>query len=144
MAGFYLKPAIVLAENHDAFAAGVLVVCAIDALALLSTGASACRITAFCKKIPDLAADDNARIFCESFRNGLVHQARVKNGSEFSTDNKRIAIRNDDRLIVNPKLLAQAVLKLLDEYVATLHCNLADKTAFCKWVKRKFRYELKH
>src|SRR6266481_5371770 len=43
MSGFYLKPAIVLAEAEHAFASGVLVVCAIDALALFTTGSSAVR-----------------------------------------------------------------------------------------------------
>jgi hypothetical protein len=38
MAGFYLNPAIDLAVDDHAFAAGVLVVCAIDALALLNAG----------------------------------------------------------------------------------------------------------
>src|ERR1700680_4367112 len=69
MAGFYLNPAIDLAEDRHAFAAGVLVVCAIDALALLIYGSASVtgRITAYCRNIPELAEEENARIFCQSF-----------------------------------------------------------------------------
>src|SRR5262245_34518473 len=86
IAGFYLKPAIDLARSKHAFAAGVLVVCAMDALALLATGSSSVtgRIKSLCQRIPGLDSPEMADIFCESFRNGLVHQARIKNGSEFS------------------------------------------------------------
>src|SRR4051812_14418214 len=70
IAGFYLGPALNLARANHAFAAGVLVVCAIDALALVMTGSTAvtARITAFCSKIPDLAIGQNAAMFCEHFR----------------------------------------------------------------------------
>lgn len=146
ISGFYLKPAIALAQAKHAFASGVLVVCAIDALALLITGSSAVRsrITAFCMKIPDLATKRNADMFCEHFRNGLVHQARVKKGSEFDVDLRRVAISDRERLIVNPLFLAQSVTSLLDAYVDTLHRDPAMKRAFCKKLKRKFRYELQH
>jgi len=146
IAGFYLKPAIALARANHAFAAGVLVVCAIDALALLMTGSNAvtARISAFCTKIPDLAVGQNAAVFCEDFRNGLVHEARVKNGSEFSVDIKSVAVSSHKRLIVNPLLLGETVARLLKDYVAMLQQNPAEKLAFRNKLKRKFQYELQH
>lgn len=118
--------------------------CAIDALALLIWGSNSVsgRIEAFCKRIPDLADDGNAEIFCKSFRHGLVHEARVKDGSEFSADINRIAIRHYDRLIVNPKLLAREVNTLLGDFVTELYQDPVAKISFVKKIKRKFRFEL--
>jgi hypothetical protein len=144
IAGFYLKPAVDLAVEQHAFAAGVLVVCAIDALALFTTGSQSVtgRIIAFCRNIPELAEEENARIFCESFRHGLVHHARVMNGNEFSDGIKKIAVRNGQHLAVNPMLLAKKVIEMLDEYVEDLARNPAAKAAFLKKIKRTFKYEL--
>jgi hypothetical protein len=146
ISGFYLEPAVALARANHAFAAGVLVVCAIDALALLITGSSSVRgrIIAFCRTIPDLASDQNANMFCEHFRNGLVHESRVKKGSEFSVDIRRVAVSDHARLVVNPLFLAQSVSGRLKEYVEALHRDPAAKNAFRKKLKRKFRYELQH
>jgi hypothetical protein len=145
MAGFYLNPAIDLAEDNHAFAAGVLVVCAIDALALLTAGSQSTvteRITAYCRNIPELTGKENARIFCESFRHGLVHHARVKDGNEFSNGISKIAVRHGQHLAVNPLLLAKKVLEMLDAYVEDLNRNPASKAAFLKKIKRTFKYEL--
>jgi hypothetical protein len=144
IAGFYLNPAVDLAAERHAFAAGVLVVCAIDALALFTTGSQTVtgRIIAFCRNIPELADEENARIFCQSFRHGLVHHARVMDGNEFSDRIKQIAVRNGEHLAVNPLLLAKKVLEMLDEYVDGLNRDPEAKAALLKKIKRTFRYEL--
>jgi hypothetical protein len=145
--GFYLKPAISLAEAGHAFGAGVLVVCALDALAPLITGTTGvrARITGLCRSIPGLDENDNAFIFFEHFRNGLVHEARVKNGSEFSLEITCIAQRRHDRLIVNPRLLSlHASRQILDGFVRSLNRDPDKKKAFCKKLKKTFRYEIQN
>lgn len=144
IAGYYLNPAKGLAKKYDAFAAGVLVVCAIDALALIMTSSTTVigRITAFCRNIPELAAGDNAERFCQNFRNGLVHSARVKDGDEFSYNIERIAIRHRDHLAVHPGLLTDEVLKMLDLFVADLNHDPVKKKAFTKKIRSKFHFEL--
>src|SRR5262245_48348878 len=109
ISGFYLEPSIALARARKDFASGVLAVCAIDALALVMTGTSSvsARIVGFCRRIPALASDRCATTFCEHFRNGLVHEARVKKGSEFSTDIEQVAALYGGRLVINPLLLSQ-------------------------------------
>ena len=146
IAGYYLNPAVDLAVEGHAFAAGVLVVCAIDALALFTTGSQSVtgRITAFCRNIPELTEEENARIFCESFRHGLVHHARVMDGNEFDDSINKIAVRNGKHLAVHPLLLAKKVIEMLDEYVDGLNRNPEAKAAFLKKLKRTFRYELIH
>jgi hypothetical protein len=142
--GFYLKPAMVLGRAKQHFPSGLLVVCAIDAVALIMTGSTAvsARIRAFCAKIPELSGDQTATMFCEHFRNGLVHEARVKRGSEFSGDIRGVAIADRGRLIVNPLLLAEAVSVLLRDYVVMLNRSPAEKNTFRNKLKRKFRDEI--
>ena len=142
--GYYLEPALRLADEGYAFPAGLLVVCAMDALAKFMTGASSDCIRSLCRNIPDLATDERAHIFIESFRNGLVHQALVKDGCEFSYDINCVAVLNHGRLSVNPKFLARSVQVLLDDYVQQLNRTPADKAALARKIKSKFRYELTH
>jgi hypothetical protein len=144
IAGFYLNPATALAKNKHAFPAGLLIVCAIDALAQFTTGSTGVtkRIEAFCMQIPDLAVGNNAEIFCRDFRHGLVHEARVKNGSEFNCDTTKLAHFDHDRLIVNPAMLAKDVLDLLKAYTAALNRDPAAKKILIKKIERKFKFEL--
>ena len=73
-----------------------------------------------------------------------MHESRVKKGSEFSVDIRRVAVSHHDRLIVNPLFLAQSVADELKDYIETLHRDPVAKKAFRKKLKRKFRYELQH
>jgi hypothetical protein len=100
------------------------------------------RIEAFCTKIPCLDVGKNVEIFCRDFRHGLVHEARVKSGSEFDENIKVVAIRYDDRLVVNPRLLAAEVLKLLKSYTDELHRDPAAKAILLRKIRRKFDFEL--
>jgi len=146
IAGFYLNPAIKLAKTRHVFASGILAVCAMDALALFMTGSTSnARITAFCRKyIPELAAGHGVEMFCDHFRNGLVHEARVKDGSEFSLDINHIAEVRHNYLVVNPLLLSMRVGDVLKDYVVALYHDPAAKIALAKKLKRTFRYELEH
>jgi hypothetical protein len=141
--GFYLKPAKHLAYKHS-FAAGVLVICAMDALGGLLTGSKSTesKIKSLCRKIPGLSTEEAAEIFHESFRNGLVHNARIKNGSEFSADIGKVAVLDHGRLVVNPGLLADAVERELDEYVRDLYQNPAARKTLASRIRKKFKYEL--
>lgn len=144
--GWYLNPAIELAEKHHAFASGILAVCAIDALALFQTGSNGnARITAFCRKyISDLAEAKDAEMFCDHFRNGLLHEARVKAGSEFSLEIGRTVEIHHKYLAVNPLRLAIRVDEVLKEYVDYLYHNPPAKLSLAKKLKRIFRHELAH
>jgi hypothetical protein len=142
--GFYLKPALELASVKHSFAAGVLVVCAMDALGSLVTGSAStsAKIKSLCRRIPDLSDDEAADIFYESFRNGLVHNARIKRGSEFSVEISTVALLHHGRLIVNPGLLAKEVARLLDDYIASLYKSVSAQRGFRNKIKRKFKFEL--
>jgi hypothetical protein len=142
--GFYLQPAIELAHRRHDFAAGLMAVCAADALAGFITGASGTteRMIAFFRRVPGLDDQDTAALFCDHFRNGLVHDARVKYGSEFSVDLRGVAQRNGDRLVVNPLLLAKSVRRVLQDYRDRLNRDTAELKSLRARIRRRFKVEL--
>jgi len=68
-----------------------------------------------------------ANKFYKDFRNGLVHECRIKNGGEFSLDidNLFVLKRVDNRkyLIVNPEVLLEEIRKGFDKYLKDLRKN---------------------
>src|SRR5574341_1198917 len=108
MAGFYLEPAQACAQRGFAFAAGVLLVSCIDALARLrfddKVGKRFKEFTT--KALPSFSEGDLAERFYDEFRNGLVHEARLKKGAQFSLETEATVQQLDGLLLVNPKYLA--------------------------------------
>jgi hypothetical protein len=125
--GFYIKPAEECTQcvNH-AFAAGVLLVTCIDALARLrfptiSDRQSGKRFKEFVRKeLPSFSDDKLADRFYRELRNGLVHQGTLNEGAQFSLDFDETVRQCDGILIVNPKCLAKEVSSALDSYVRLL------------------------
>jgi len=68
-----------------------------------------------------------ANKFYKDFRNGLVHECRIKNGGEFSLsiDNLFVLKRVDNReyLVVNPEVLLEEIRKGFDKYLKDLRKN---------------------
>ena len=90
MRAYYLEPAKALAQNGHAFASGLLLVSCIDALSCLQSKPKASVRRRFCSWIktglPSFGSAAIAeRFYCE-FRNGLVHEARIKKGGQFSLE----------------------------------------------------------
>jgi hypothetical protein len=143
--GFYLSPAVELANRRHDFAAGLLAVCAADALAGFITGASGTteRMVGFFRQIDGLGDEEVARLFVDHFRNGLVHEARVKSGGEFSLTAERVAQRRGASLAVNPALLANAVHARLEVFRQQLEKTPADLNALKKKIRSRFSAELK-
>ena len=120
MAGFYVEPAEQCAQHGYAFAAGVLLVSCIDALARLRFGDGVGkRFRKFaCEELQSFSNDDLAERFYEEFRNGLVHEGRLKKGSQFSLDTRATVEQLNGILVVNPTHLGAEVQSALDAYVA--------------------------
>jgi hypothetical protein len=58
--------------------------------------------------------------FYEDFRNGLVHEARIKNGGQFSLDIGSTVERPGGMLLINPTRLGAEVRSAIDGYAALL------------------------
>lgn len=120
--GFYLEPVEQCIQTGYAFAAGVLLVSCIDALARVRFGAGVIRrFGRFVdEQLRSFSGDDLAERFFDEFRNGLVHEARLKNGAQFSLQTGATLEQRDGILLVNPKFLAEEVRWALDAYVALI------------------------
>jgi hypothetical protein len=129
IAGFYIAPAEQCAKRNHAIAAGLLLVCCIDALARLRFGDGVGqRFIKFAREqLQSFQNDPLARSFYDEFRNGLVHEGRPKNGAQFSLARELTGEEVDGILLVNPKLLAAEVRRALDAYVNMLTRDHAER-----------------
>ncbi len=123
--GFYLEPAAICAQNGHAFAAGLLLVSCIDALARLKYRSNDVgqRFKRFLKELESFKDSNLAQRFYDEIRNGLVHESRLKNGAQFTLDpivDEAVTTRIGDILLINPKLLLAEVRDALDSYIELL------------------------
>jgi hypothetical protein len=130
VAGFYLKPANDCIKRGQAFAAGVLLVTAIDALARIRYGAKvrvANRFKRFAgEELQSFADGELAKKFYDQFRNGLVHEARLLNGAQFSLETQSAVEQHSGLVLVNPLLLLKEVSEALDAYIALLNNDATE------------------
>ncbi len=144
MKGFYLEPAAAMIRNGHAFACGLLLVSCIDALARLhlSTGVGD-RFRSWVKaQLQSFASNDIAHRFYDEFRNGLVHEGRIKNGGQFALDQPETVVIVSRCLSINPKYLADEVNDALHRYVAELKGNTNTRNELLDRIKTDFRHEL--
>lgn len=138
ISGFYLEPAQECTQRGFAFAAGVLLVSCVDALARLRFGDRGGRgfkkFTA--KELQSFSEGDLAERFYDEFRNGLVHEARLKRGAQFSLDTGATVQQLDAILLVNPKYLADEVRSALEAYAAMLATNDRERQELAKALMR--------
>ena len=126
--GFYLDPAEACANLGHVFAAGVLLVSSIDALARIRFGDGVgARFKRFAREELQSFQDDGlSERFYDEFRNGLVHEARLKNGAQFSLETGATVAQLDGLLLINPTYLAREVRTALDSYVALLEQDAGE------------------
>ena len=137
--GFYLDPASRLIAAGDAFAAGLLCCTAIDFLALCSGS-----------KRPEEWLQKNIPVFSENgatavhfwnwFRNGLVHEARVKSFGQFSLDSPKLMAAIGPALVVNPKLLLEAIRTAMAAFFDRL--DEGQTVQLVKLLERYFEAEI--
>jgi len=137
--GFYLGPAHACAQDGHAFAAGALVLLCVDALARLQTGDPVVgrRFKNFVRDhLPSFASEARAACLYEDFRNGLIHEGRIKSGAQFSLDAPETLTSINGIVLVNPVVLANEVGGALDRYVDVLHADADTRRGFSDAVSR--------
>lgn len=134
LTGFYLEPASRLLKTGDAFAAGLLCCIAVDFVALCSGDKDPAAW--LYKHIPDFGDDRNlAEKFWIWFRHGLVHEGRIKAFGQFSLDFAKLVNIVGPAMVVNPRLLLDAIYKSFERYFAQL-----DQAQSARLVERLLRY----
>jgi len=124
---FYLKPARVLNKHKYPFGSGVLCVTTIDFLAKIETDLDdvgkrfenwlRSNIKEFDSSDPDNSSRTLACRFYKEFRNGLVHEGRIKNCGQFSYDFDELVHQGNGIIIVNPNLLLNAIISSFRKYI---------------------------
>jgi hypothetical protein len=143
--GFYLTPARELGESGYAFASGLLVVSCVDALSRLiynRSGVGKRFQKWLVKELQSFSDEQVARRFYLDFRNGLVHEGRVKNGGEFSLQQETTVLFEYSIMRVNPLCLLEEVDKSLSRFVKLLVENDSERNSFIGVLKHEFEYEL--
>ena len=115
---FYIKPAIQLVDNYF-FAAGLLSVCTIDLLARyeFTTGRVGERFINWINThIKEFNIEDNnnpgkklSNRFYLDFRNGLVHEGRIKGGSQFSNFFPDLITLEGKIMVINVRVLITSI-----------------------------------
>lgn len=147
--GFYLDPVGLLNEYEKAFAAGVLLFTAIDAIAYYSIGGRD-RIKDLVYQIEEVKTYDQyiqngiAQKVHEDFRNGLIHNGMIKNRGQFSYKISQIFYEKNGVLIINPDLLLREIRHYFVNYI---FCLINYKDAYHKFrdkIKTQFKAETEH
>ncbi len=150
--GLYLNPALELADKGHAFAAGLLLVCCIDALAKLQVINIAEntklkvgeRFKLWCQsELASFKENDLAKAFYENFRNGLVHEARIKNGGFFSFETDSTVKSGEISIIINPKLLIPEIDEAIITFTGLLKSGEKSLLSFSNTLKDEFKDEFR-
>lgn len=140
--GFYLKPAKFLNDYNHWFGAGLLCVSTIDFLAKIVIGGGvgsrietwlSVNIPVFASVDPNNKSQTLAARFCDEFRNGLVHEGRIKNCGQFSNKVNKIFEIKNNVIFVHPQHLINAIDSAFQKYIRDLKSN---EVIFSKFKKR--------
>lgn len=155
MYGFYLSPAKRLLDSNDAFASGLICTSVIDILARYMIGIDEVgkRITKWIIENVDgfdhegAFNDDNykntiAYKFYSRFRNGLVHEGRIKELGQFSFEYQHILKVYDEAIIVNPKILLDQLMEIFNNFCDELLANEDKYNRFQSMLEEDFTQEL--
>jgi len=119
--GFYLGPADLLNRKSHSFAAGVLCFVAIDAIARyeVAGGYSSDRFKKWIVKLPDFRqlADGELDLVYEEFRNGLLHEGRIKRAGQFTYKIPKTVLIENGVVLINPRVLVDQIRAALELYV---------------------------
>ena len=146
--GFYLKPAEELGKNNYAFATGVICVTVIDFIARITLGRDHFKqwlmlnIQQFKDSDPDNSTRKLAdRFYCE-FRNGLVHEGRIKNCGQFSYKIEELVSVVDGVMIVNPALLLSNIEQAFKKYIQKIQEDQTTFQSFKTALERDFQKDV--
>ncbi len=94
--------------------------------------------------IKEFDTQDFAHRFYDEFRNGLVHEGRIKNGGQFSYELKELVRVIDSIMIVNPEKLLEKIEKSFEKYIGTVEKEeWAFQALKCALI-RDFQRDIEH
>ena len=148
--GFYIQPTCQLNKDEKGFAAGILCITTIDFLAKIDYKVRnqikkwlKDNIDDFKKSDPDFRGNRSlADRFYDEFRDGLIHEGRIKNGGQFSYDFQLLIKLQDGAMIINPDIFLKEIINYVDKFIIKI---TQDDTTFYKfrdYLKQDFQKEI--
>ena len=148
--GYYLEPARLLTKEEHAFAATVLLVSCLDALARYdsinpkNSGGNRKRYIDWLNaNMPKVFSENFATIFYDDIRCGAVHEARIKNGCVFTFYTGSAIFCENNIMAVNPERLADHVTDALNQFCEARTADPSKLKKFQDDLKDDFNIELK-
>jgi len=149
MEGYYLGPAERCIKVRDAFAAGVLLVTCIDAISRFDFGPNRAErkvgkdFSTFVRiRLPSFRDQNMATLLYKKYRNGLVHEARLKEGCQFSFGLKSTLDISRKFPVVDPSGLLRELRSAVSALVQEMRDSKAFQKELLKYVRREFAYEI--
>ena len=146
---FYLKPAEELDDEWHAFAKGVLVLTAIDFIGkYFIGGANSYRIKEFCRGLQSFEGLDSKTVeiaistINDSYRNGLIHEGRIKNLGQFSYDFSELIERSDSYSMINPRIFLEEVRYRFHLLAKSIEASTHDLERFRQRIFSDFKPEI--
>ena len=147
--GYYLTPAQRAVEASDAFAAGLLAFAAIDAISRIYYGPNRSKrmggsdFRSFAQqRLKSFSEATNADILYEKYRNGLVHEARLKEGCQFEIGCSRTIDTSGPTPIIDPGRLVDEVRISLKQIVSEMEVSQQFRDQFARCLREEFKFEL--
>jgi hypothetical protein len=147
--GFYIQPASELVSMNHAFASGLVVLSAIDAMSRYEAAPRRIgkrvvgdEFKSFVKaELPSFKLNRDANDLYDKYRNGLVHEARLKAGAEFDLEQNKTFLRLGVVTRVNPAKLLKEVEQALAKFVTILAEDESSRQ-FADLLREDFSFEL--
>jgi len=143
--GFYLNQAKKLNEHWDSFIQGAICVICIDFLARIEYNSNRTEeriVNWLTTYINDSFDERLAKRFYKEFRNGLVHEGRIKNGSYFSNDSEKLVNEINDFMGINSQKLIDAISESFNRYIEKLRTDEIEFLNLRRFIIRDFKKEL--
>ena len=147
--GYYLQAADRCIREELAFAAGLLIVTCIDAMSRFAHGPNRLRRTTakdFCTfarmRLSSFKRLPAAQLLYDDYRNGLVHEARLKNGCQFALGLGRTLDVTGVFPVIDAARLLQEVRDAIHALVDEMRASKPFREQLVTYVRREFAYEI--
>ena len=142
---YYFDAAEILNKSKKGFAAGDICFDAIDAIAKYEVGGSVgYRFKKWISRLPDfknLTWEQLERVY-DDFRNGVTHEARVKNGGQFTYEIAKAVHFEDDIVVINPELLLQQIRKEFGRQMTAVKSDEKKTERLANAIRSDFKKDL--
>jgi hypothetical protein len=147
--GYYLEPAALLVDRQHAFGAGLLLVSCIDAMSNFAHGPNREErgvrrdFLAFARtRLPSFKSETAAKRLYEDYRNGLVHEARLKAGCFFAVGVGRTLDEQGTFPVIDVARLFDEVRQAIHQVVDEMEGSEAFRGELVRYVGTTFAREL--